>query len=45
MCLRRKTKKMVIHIGFWTTVSGFILANFLYNGILQEKIKKDHINE
>ncbi len=40
-----KTKKMVLHVGFWTTVSGFIVANFLYHGILKEKIKKDNIDE
>lgn len=41
----KKSSKLVFHIGFWTTVTGILLTNFLYNGIFQEKTKKDNIDE
>jgi len=31
-------------VGFWSTVSGLIVANFLYHGILQEKTRNDRFN-
>lgn len=40
-----KSAKLILHIGFWSTVYGLILANFLYNGFFEEKIRKDNINE
>jgi len=39
----KKTTRMTIHIGFWSLVSGFVVSNFLYYGILQEKVRNDNI--
>tara|TARA_R110000851_G_scaffold6909_7_gene27306 strand:- start:33049 stop:33186 length:138 start_codon:yes stop_codon:yes gene_type:complete len=37
-----KTKKLATHVGFWSAVSGFVVVNFLYNGLLKEKTSNDH---
>jgi len=42
---RSKIKKLAFHIGFWSTVSGVILINSLYNGIFKEKIRNDNSEE
>jgi hypothetical protein len=42
---RKKIKKLVLHVGFWSAVSGVILINSLYNGIFREKINNDNFKE
>lgn len=38
-----KVARMSVHIGYWSLVSGFLVSNFLYYGILQEKVRNDNI--
>jgi hypothetical protein len=39
----KKAALMSLHIGYWSVVSGFIISNFLYHGILQEKVRNEHL--
>jgi hypothetical protein len=37
----KKTARITMHVGYWSLVSGFVISNFLYYGILQEKVRND----
>mgnify|MGYP003674557419 CR=1 FL=1 len=39
----RKVARVSAHVGYWSMVSGFVVSNFLYYGILQEKIRNDNL--
>jgi len=43
--LLKKTKKLTLHVGFWSAVSGILLIKFLYDGIFQEKTRNGCFNE
>tara|TARA_R110000824_G_scaffold143061_5_gene310482 strand:+ start:95 stop:259 length:165 start_codon:yes stop_codon:yes gene_type:complete len=39
----KKVAQISFHVGYWSMVSGFVVSNFLYYGILQEKIRNDNL--
>jgi len=41
----KKVKKLILHVGFWTAVSGTLIINFLYNGFLHKKSRNDKASE
>jgi len=40
----KKAGLLSLHVGYWSLVSGFVISNFLYHGILQEKTRNDRFN-
>jgi len=41
--LIKKAAFLPLHFGYWSLVSGLVISNFLYYGILQKKVRNDHL--